>query len=133
MMGLSGYSSEGANRTKGFDIVQDVARSRDDLKIMVVTPTNVSDDRLMIYRNIPNEKMPLHYSAADFFFFPSRYESVGYTALEAMSCDLPVVASRTGSLRGHGCDLHRQDSSHLSTRRLFRGDRYRVERWFPDT
>jgi mannosyltransferase len=40
--------------------------------------------------------MPLYYSAADLLLFPSRYESFGYTPLEAMACGLPVVASRTG-------------------------------------
>jgi N-acetyl-alpha-D-glucosaminyl L-malate synthase BshA len=35
---------------------------------------------------------------ADVFFLPSEYESFGLSALEAMSCGVPVVASRTGGL-----------------------------------
>ncbi len=37
-------------------------------------------------------------SAADLFLLPSQQESFGLAALEAMACDVPVVASRVGGL-----------------------------------
>jgi glycosyltransferase involved in cell wall biosynthesis len=37
-------------------------------------------------------------SAADVFLLPSTQESFGLAALEAMACDVPVVASRVGGL-----------------------------------
>ncbi|ODS55122.1 MAG: N-acetyl-alpha-D-glucosaminyl L-malate synthase BshA [Acidobacteria bacterium SCN 69-37] len=37
-------------------------------------------------------------SAADLFLLPSAQESFGLAALEAMSCEVPVVASRVGGL-----------------------------------
>jgi N-acetyl-alpha-D-glucosaminyl L-malate synthase BshA len=37
-------------------------------------------------------------SAADVFLLPSEQESFGLAALEAMACELPVVASRVGGL-----------------------------------
>jgi N-acetyl-alpha-D-glucosaminyl L-malate synthase BshA len=37
-------------------------------------------------------------SAADLFLLPSSQESFGLAALEAMSCGVPVVASRTGGV-----------------------------------
>ncbi len=37
-------------------------------------------------------------SAADVFLLPSAQESFGLAALEAMACELPVVASRVGGL-----------------------------------
>lgn len=85
-----------ADATKGFDIVREAARTRSDVRFLCVTPSQVDDDRLIVHRNVPNERMPWYYSAADVLLFPSRYESVGYVGLEAMACDLPVVAARTG-------------------------------------
>ena len=85
-----------ADRTKGFDLVREVARLRPGLKILCITPGPVDDPCLMNRSNVSNDLMPLYYSAADLLLFPSRYESFGYTPLEAMACGLPVVASRTG-------------------------------------
>jgi N-acetyl-alpha-D-glucosaminyl L-malate synthase BshA len=45
--------------------------------------------------------------AADLFLLPSQTESFGLAALEAMSCGVPVIASRTGGLPEvvtHGVD-----------------------------
>jgi len=85
-----------ADHTKGFDIVQRISRMKPNTKILCITPTKVSDDTLIVRRNVSNEDMPLYYSASDFFIFPSRYESASYSSLEAMACNLPVVVSRTG-------------------------------------
>ncbi len=85
-----------ADDTKGFDILKEVQRRRPDIQFLCVTPSEIDDEGLIVHRNVANERMPLYYSSADLLLFPSRYESVGYTGLEAMACDLPVVASRTG-------------------------------------
>lgn len=45
------------------------------------------------------DSLPLYYSAADVVAVPSRYESFGLVAVEALSCGVPVVASRAGGLR----------------------------------
>ena len=37
-------------------------------------------------------------SASDVFLLPSSQESFGLAALEAMACEVPVVASRVGGL-----------------------------------
>ncbi len=41
---------------------------------------------------LDDEWLPVFYSAADVFAFPSRYEGFGLPVLEAMACGTPVVA-----------------------------------------
>lgn len=38
------------------------------------------------------------FAAADLFVFPSEFESFGLAALEALSCGVPVIATRAGGL-----------------------------------
>lgn len=82
--------------TKGFDIVKAVAEKRKDLRILCVTGSEFDAKGMIVARKVPNEQMPLYYSSADFLFFPSSYESASYASIEAMACDLPVVAYKTG-------------------------------------
>jgi D-inositol-3-phosphate glycosyltransferase len=42
--------------------------------------------------------LPYYYSAAQVVVVPSRYESFGMVALEAMACGVPVIASDVGGL-----------------------------------
>lgn len=84
------------DRTKGFDIVLKISKN---IKIICVTPNDTqSTDNLIVRTNVEYEDMPKYYSAADFLIFPSRYESSGYSVMEALKCGIPVVASRTGIL-----------------------------------
>ena len=46
----------------------------------------------------PNAEMPALYAQADIAVFPSLMEATSVAALEAMSCELPVAASRVGGL-----------------------------------
>ena len=47
---------------------------------------------------VPHQKLPVYYSMADVFAFPSLYEAMGKVVVEAMACETPVVASRVGGI-----------------------------------
>lgn len=48
---------------------------------------------------VPQEELPLYYAAADVCAIPSRYESFGMVALEAMSSGRPVVGFASRGLQ----------------------------------
>jgi glycosyltransferase involved in cell wall biosynthesis len=47
---------------------------------------------------IPQDELPLWYSLADLFVYPSLYEGFGLPPLEAMACGTPVITSNVSSL-----------------------------------
>lgn len=55
----------------------------------------VADDVLFV-GSVPN--IADYLSAADLFLLPSETESFGLAALEAMACEVPVIATRVGGL-----------------------------------
>jgi D-inositol-3-phosphate glycosyltransferase len=56
-------------------------------------------DDIIFRGSEPQEMLPGYYAAATVCAVPSRYESFGLVAVEAMACGLPVVASRAGGLQ----------------------------------
>ena len=57
------------------------------------------ESRVHITGYIPDEHLVATYRQAEMFVLPSLFEPFGMTALEAMACGRPVVASRLGGIR----------------------------------
>ena len=47
---------------------------------------------------IPDDDMPVLYSCADLFLFPTLYEGFGIPILEAQACGIPVLTSRCSAM-----------------------------------
>lgn len=56
-------------------------------------------DRVWIIGYVPDELLVSYYRQAKMFVLPSVFEPFGMTALEAMACGVPVVASKFGGIR----------------------------------
>ena len=56
------------------------------------------EDNVSFVGSVPQMELPIYYNAADFLVVPSKYESFGLVALEAMATGTPVIASRVGGL-----------------------------------
>ncbi len=55
-------------------------------------------DRVVEAGYVSDEMLPLYYSMADVFVFPSLLEGFGLPVVEAMACGTPVVAASASSL-----------------------------------
>ncbi|HLF28941.1 MAG TPA: glycosyltransferase [Anaerolineae bacterium] len=64
------------------------------------------------------DQLQHYYNAATFVVMPSRYESFGMVALEAMACGRPVLASEVGGLAYLVCDgetgFHVPEGDHVA-------------------
>ncbi len=64
--------------------------------------TNQLEENIRFTGPLPDEILPALYSSAVAFTFPSLYEGFGLPILEAMACGVPVICSRSTSLREVG-------------------------------
>lgn len=75
--------------------------------------------KVIFFDFFPYEELPLLYSAAEVFVFPSIYEGFGFPPLEAMKCGTPVIVSNRSSLPeivgSQGLMVNPNDIRELST------------------
>ncbi|BEO90438.1 glycosyltransferase [Fusobacterium nucleatum] len=57
------------------------------------------DDKVLFKGYISNEDVPIVLNKMDIFVVPSINESFGVAAVEAMACEIPVIASSVGGLK----------------------------------
>ena len=67
--------------------------------------------RLVLWSRVAHECLPELYSRVSIAVVPSRRESFGLVAIEAMACGAPVIAGKVGGLRD--TVLHRRTGSHF--------------------
>lgn len=68
-------------------------------KLMNIIDELELNDYVKITGYIPDEDLPYLYSLADLYVFPSTFEGLGVTPLEAMACKCPVATSNIPALR----------------------------------
>ena len=66
--------------------------------LMKLTSELNLEDRVEFLGTKRQDLLPCYYSSAELCVLPSRYESFGIVALEAMACGTPVIASEVGGL-----------------------------------
>lgn len=91
-----------AHATKGFPIVRGLIDAIPEvcwgLALRGTVPEDIkANPHVRIFRDMPNEKIPLLYSAADFALSPSRYDAFPYAVCEALACGVPLIASPSGA------------------------------------
>lgn len=67
-------------------------------KLKQLTTNLRLEDTVKFLGSKKQDRLPFFFAAAEMCVFPSRYESFGMAALEAMACGIPVIASDVGGL-----------------------------------
>ncbi|MDO8428061.1 MAG: glycosyltransferase family 4 protein [Candidatus Diapherotrites archaeon] len=87
-----------ADYSKGFDVVKQLMDLHKDCLFVCITFPKIFVHKSNVLCVNPMEQSQLakYYSASDVVVFPSRFEGFGYVSIEALACNIPVVAYFTG-------------------------------------
>jgi len=85
---------------KGVDIISECARRMPDVTFLLIGtgPLRINTKNCRSVGIYPNIQIPTWINAADIFILPSRSEGTPVVLLEALSCGIPVVASKVGGI-----------------------------------
>lgn len=102
LLGVAEYLQDSGSRARVHLIGGDLSASGEPIGPLAAFAATARErgieERFVYWGSQPQNRLPVFYSAADVVSVPSRYESFGLVAVEAMACGTPVVASRAGGL-----------------------------------
>ena len=78
---------------------EEAAELRDELRLNAHLEQLWQTGRLHLWSRVAYEALPEFYSRATILVMPSRSETFGLVAIEAMACGAPVIAGRVGGLK----------------------------------
>ncbi len=86
-------------RPKRFDLIPLIAERVDADFLIIGRGSFKGSSRVRLVGEVPYEKIPLYYRAADVLLHPVDWEGYGLVALESLAAGTPVVATDVGGLR----------------------------------
>jgi glycosyltransferase involved in cell wall biosynthesis len=100
---------------KGVDIlirsISDIVQNGNDIRVLIIGdgPEHDSlvglrnsmglEENIVFLGTLPNSELPRYYNECSVFVLPSRRESFGIAAIEAMACAKPVIGTKVGGLK----------------------------------
>lgn len=104
-VGSDGWVKNLSTLLKAFALINDdsvslvrVGRMNNSSNVFNNLPPNVKK-RIVIREDVSDEYLPLYYSAADLFTFPSVDEGFGLELLEAAFCNIPIVTTNRDPMK----------------------------------
>lgn len=92
------------SKRKGFDLLPQIMRKLGPNYNLYFTnglrniKSKLVDENIFPLGKLSNRELLEEYGKADIFLFPTRLEGFGYSIVEAMACEKPIVTSNTSAV-----------------------------------